>query len=152
MKAVLINPFGVLFNLPLNESTRIKCFAEINYCKAVLRNQKEFTILNGAMEFEMQVKAAGFRIVNITNANVRDIVKTILQSRDLSSSYVYSIHNNFHSTVEDIKDYLGITDNEIVIISKRREDIDYAQKHGIKYVDMNRHNLQEAYNVLNSIM
>lgn len=150
MKAVLINPFGVLFNLPSSESVRKKCFTAINYCKAVLKNQNEFALLNGAKEFEEQVKAAGFKIVDITNANDSNIVKTILQSRDLSSSYVYSIHNNFHSTVEDIKDYLGITDNEIVIISKRREDIDYAQKYGIKYVDMNRRNLQEAYDILNS--
>ena len=152
MKAVLINPFGVLFNLPSSEGVRIKCFTEINYCKAVLMNQNEFTLLNGAKEFEEQAKAAGFRIVNVTNANDSNIVKTILQSRGLASSYVYSIHNNFPHTVEVIKDFVRTTDNEIVIISKRREDIDYAQKYGIKYVDMNRYNLQEAYDVLNSIM
>lgn len=152
MKAVLINPFGVLFNLPSNESIRRKCFTELNYCKAVLRNPDEFTALDGAIEFEKQVKALGFKIVNITNANNRDIVKTILQSRDLSFSYVYSIHDNFHRVVTDIKEYLEIADNDIVIISRRREDISYAQLNDIKYVDMNLHNLQEASNVLNSIL
>lgn len=152
MKAVLINPFGVLFNLPSNESIRKKCFTEINYCKAVLKNQNEFTVLNGAMEFEKQVKENGFKIVNITNASDRDIVKTILQSRGLAFSSVYSIHNNFQRTVEDIKSYFEITFNDIVIISKRIEDIDYAHTHGIKYVDMNRHNLQDANDFLNSIM
>lgn len=152
MKAILINPFGVLFNLPSNETVRIKCFTEINYCKTVLGNPDQFTVIDGAIEFEKTVKGLGFKIVNITNAYNRDIVKNILQSRGLSYSYVYSIHDNFHRVVSDIKEYLEINDNDIVIISKRREDIDYAKLHGIRYIDMCLHNLQEASDVLNSIL
>lgn len=151
MKTILINPFGVLFNLPSNDNTRKKCFTEINYCRTVLSNQNEFTVLNGAKEFENQAREAGFKIVNVTNANNRDIVQTILQSRGLVYLNVYSIHNNFHNTIEDIKKYFNTTDQEIVIISKRREDIDYAKTHGIKHVDMNWHNFQDAITVLNSI-
>lgn len=153
MKAVFINPFGVLFNLPASESVRMKCFTEINYCKTVLRNNPgEFALVDWAKEFEKQLRDNSVKIVNITNAYKRDVVKTILEYQKLSSSFIYSIHDDYHHTFETIKDYCCLKNEDIVIVSKRGEDINYAKEHNISYVDMNKNSLLDAWAYIKSLL